>query len=84
MDKLGAETVSGSLLMLHLPQEHCTVSSQEPDAMDAAYLESQLQQLCVHAMLLSQANAMVGPLRLAKVVHSLCHLHRHHFAHIWC
>ena len=27
-------------------------------------------------MLLSQADAMVGPLRLAKVVHSLCHLRR--------
>ena len=45
--------------------------------MDPAHLESQLQQFCIHAMLLSQANAMVGPLRLAKVVHSLCHLRRH-------
>ena len=49
--------------------------------MDPAHLESQLQQLCIHAMLLSQADAMVGPLRLAEVVHSLCHLRMHPSLH---
>ncbi len=52
------------------------------DAMDSAYLESQLQQFCIHTMLLSQAHAMVGPLRLAEVVHSLCHLRRHPSLHV--
>ena len=39
-----------------------------------ACLESQVQQLSVHAMLLGQAHPMVVPLGLAKVMHRFCHL----------
>ncbi|KAA6421014.1 MAG: hypothetical protein FRX49_09153 [Trebouxia sp. A1-2] len=58
--------VSTSRPLQYLLQKHNsrtksqTTASREPDAMNPAYLESLLQQLRIHAMLLSQADAMVG------------------------
>ena len=46
------------------------------------YLERQVQQFCVHAVLLGQAHTMITSLCFAKVVHCLCHLYSHAALHI--